>query len=229
MHRPRSGIAMAKQKSEYDIFTELLKKGGHKSASKNYVRFDEIEDVLASSDLMALVAPLVKKRTSYWKWMIVATHNALQGAMVCTLADTTGTAVLDETSGARMLEYLERREGDRGKPPKERIADFGVLLERCGTKRPNFEPLVLPEGPLKDIKRLHKEFRNNFAHFTPKGWSIEKEGLLRIMGAAMDATEWLMLQDQVTYRMSGNRLRRLKANLKAARTALGIEKSINKA
>jgi hypothetical protein len=114
-------------------FAELLKKGPRYSASKDYVHFNEVEDVLSSTDLMALVAPLIGKKPSYWKWMIVATHNALQGAMVCALADTTGTAVLGNKSGARMLAWLETREGDRGKPPEERLAEFGILLERCVT------------------------------------------------------------------------------------------------
>jgi hypothetical protein len=48
---------------EDDVFTDLLRKSPRYSASKDYVRFDEIEDVLASSDLMALVAALMKKKT----------------------------------------------------------------------------------------------------------------------------------------------------------------------
>ena len=82
----RSLALAAKQETEDDIFTELLKKRGS-GGSKDYARFDEIEDVLASTDLMALVAPLVKKKPSCWKWMIMATHNALQGAMVCAYAE----------------------------------------------------------------------------------------------------------------------------------------------
>jgi hypothetical protein len=206
----------------------MLKKGPRYSASKEYVHFDEIEDVLASSDLMALVAPLVekKRKSTYWKWMIVATHNALQGAMVCAYADTSGTSILDEKTGGPMLEWLRTPQQKRGKEPKARLAEFGVLLERCMTEDKRFGPaLVLTDQQLKDIKRLHAEFRNNFAHFQPKGWSIEKEGLPRIVGAAMDATDWLMSHDKVTYRMSGNRRRRLNSNLKAARAALEIGKT----
>jgi hypothetical protein len=223
-----SGLALvAKQETEDDVFTGLLKKGRRGGGSKDYVRFDEIEDVLTSTDLMALVAPLVKKKPSYWKWMIMTTHNALQGAMVCAYADSTGTSILDEKTGRKTLQWLQTPSKQRGREPKARMAEFGVLLKRCMTKGGHFGPaLVLPLQQKKDIDRLHKEFRNNFAHFTPKGWSIEKEGLPRIMGAAIDATEGLMSHDQVMYRMSGNRLRRLKANLKAARAALGIEKAL---
>jgi hypothetical protein len=208
--------------NEGDLWVELLKKGPRYSATKDYVRFDEIEDVLTSADLMALVAPLIRKKPSYWKWMIVAAHNALQGAMVCAYADTTGTSILDAKTGHRILEWLDMPEEKRGKEPRARLAEFGVLLQRCMTEHPNYKPaLALTAQQLKDIKRLHEEFRNNFAHFKPEGWSIEKQGLPRIVSAAIDATEWLMSHERVSYRMSGNQLRRLKRNLRATRSALG--------
>jgi hypothetical protein len=213
---------------EDDILTELMKKGAPYSTSKNYVAFDEIEDVLTSSDLLALVAPFVarKRKASYWKWVIIAAHNALQGAMVCSYADSTGISVLDEKTCGPMLKWLEAPPETRGKYPQARMADFGVLLKRCMTEDKRFKPaLILTARQLMDIRRLHADFRNNFAHFQPKRWSIEKEGLPRIVGAAMDATEWLMSHDNVTYRMSGNKLRRLRANLKAAKAALGIKKA----
>ena len=53
-----------------------------------YLYFDEIEDVLSSVDLLAMIVPLVDEQPSYWKWIIVAAHSALQGAMVCALAAT---------------------------------------------------------------------------------------------------------------------------------------------
>ena len=133
-------------KNEDDGLMALLAKGARYNKSKDYVRFDEVEDVLISVELMALTGPLIKKKPLYWKWMIVATHNALQGAMVCALTETTGTAVLDEKSGAKMLAWLQKRDGDRGNAPRERLAEFDVLLKRCITSGPNFEPLVLTES-----------------------------------------------------------------------------------
>jgi hypothetical protein len=207
--------------SDNDVFREILRTG-RRSASKDYVRFDEIEDVLASADLVALTAPLVRKRPSYWKWVIVGTHNALQGAMVCSLADTTGTAVLTPNSATQMLAWLSNREARSGKPPRERLAEFDVLLDRCLDTHPNHDPLVLTPEQLRDVRRLHHEFRNNFAHFTPKGWSIEKEGLPRIVWAGLDAVTKLMSQPNVRSRMSGNRLRRLKAALKVVKASLEL-------
>jgi len=60
---------------------------------------------------------------------------------------------------------------------------------------------VLTRQQCRDIRRLHREFRNNFVHFIPTGWGIEKVGLPRIIGAALDVVEDLMNRRQVTYRM----------------------------
>jgi hypothetical protein len=90
-----------------------------------YIRFDEIEDVLSSVELVALIAPLVHDGPSLWKWIIIGSHSALQGAMVCAFVDSTGTSVLENKSAARMLNWLK---APRGEDPKERLADFGELL-----------------------------------------------------------------------------------------------------
>ena len=59
-------------------------------SAKSHLRFDEIENVLSSLDLLALVGKLVRTKPSYWKWVIIAAHDALQGAMVCVLGGTSG-------------------------------------------------------------------------------------------------------------------------------------------
>jgi hypothetical protein len=46
---------------------------------KQFVRFDEIEDVLSSVKLIALTAPLAKASPSYWKWIIVGAQNRFRG------------------------------------------------------------------------------------------------------------------------------------------------------
>src|SRR5215510_3143470 len=81
--------------------------------SSDYIRFDEIEDVVVSAELVAHLAPLLDTHPSYWKWVIVAAHNAMQGAMVCALTDSTGTSVLDE-SAKKVLDW--HNAGMRGDP-----------------------------------------------------------------------------------------------------------------
>jgi hypothetical protein len=142
--------------------------------------------------------------------------------MVCAFADSTQTSILTDRSAQDKLAWYDSDEATRGKPPKERLADFGELLKRCVRGRPNFEPLVLTRNQCRDIKRLHRHFRNNFAHFTPKGWSIEKVGLPRIAGAALDAVEVLMKRGRwLTIHMDEDQRGRLDKALKTAKLALG--------
>ncbi len=102
------------------------------------------------------------------------------------------------------------------------IADFETLLKGC-RKSSNMrgQPLKLSPSQLNDIKRLHNDFRNEFAHFLPKGWRIEKAGLPRIVYAAVDAVELLMRHPNVDYKLTGNRKRRLAGGLKSIRSGLG--------
>jgi hypothetical protein len=49
------------------------------------VRFDEREDVLASLGLLSLVAPRLKERPSYWKWIRSVSFKVLLNKCVSIL------------------------------------------------------------------------------------------------------------------------------------------------
>ena len=70
-----------------------------------YVRFDELENVLATLDMLAVLAPLVRRRRqqSVWKWVVIGAHDALQGALVCAVTDTSGTRILNKKSVRKCL------------------------------------------------------------------------------------------------------------------------------
>ena len=188
--------------------------------ARDYLRFDEVEDVLLSLDLLALVAELILKQPSYWKWMIIAAHDALQGAMVCALNDTSGVNVLADRSARETLEW---HDAPKGTMPNQWLAGFESLLTRCQDKsRMEDEPLVLTKEQLKDLRRLHEEFRNNFSHFTPMSWSIEIAGLPRIVGTAVDCIEYLMGCTQALIKLTGNQKRRLSKNIKETRALLAM-------
>jgi hypothetical protein len=181
---------------------------------KNWVRYDEYEDVLTSTDLLALVAPKLRKQTSSWKWMILAAHNGLQGALVCAVKDTSNTNVLENGSAAKMLNYLKTLEGER---PLARLTDFATLLKRYRKKYPSND---ITTEQLKLIQKLHKQFRNNFAHFVPTGWLIEVALLPPIIESAVKLIESAMQQPQVLIHLSDNQNRRLAKNISAIRTVL---------
>ena len=182
--------------------------------SSDYIRFDEIEDVVVSAELVAHLAPLLDTHPSYWKWVIVAAHN---GAMVCALADSTGTSALDE-SAKKVLDWLNA--GMSGDSPDENLASFRRLLNRC-TSGP--EPLLrLIPQQCQDITQLHDDLRNKFTHFLPQGWSILKADLPRIIITAMGAVESLMSRFPMETRVHGERQsERLNRALQACEARFG--------
>jgi hypothetical protein len=105
-----------------------------------------------------------------------------------------------------------------GEPPSERLASFDELLNRCIAGTSRFEPLVLSPDKLKDIERLHRQFRNQFVHFVPMGWSIEKIGLPRIIEAALDTVNELL--NRVAHSMEEDQQKRLNSMLSTAKLAL---------
>jgi hypothetical protein len=178
-----------------------------------WLRVDEHTDVLSSTDLLALVGPRLRKSPSDWKWMILAAHNGVQGALVCAIQDTSGTNILSRQSAIEMLNWLDTLEGDR---PKEHLADFSMLIKKFRKKY----PAALSLEQYRKVLKLHREFRNKFAHFTPTHWSIEISMLPILISNAVDLIEIAMQQQQVTLKTHGNFKRRLGANLTATRAAL---------
>jgi hypothetical protein len=156
-----------------------------------YVRFDERADVIAALDLVALVAPKCREQPSYWKWLIIAAHNALQGALVCCLSGSAGIGALTEKSQRAVLARMEAK---CGAWPTERLAGFKQLVDwGCDTDRMQGHPLTLTHEQRTDLRHLNDELRNQFSHFKPEHWSIEAAGLPRIVLTAIDAAEHLML------------------------------------
>jgi hypothetical protein len=182
-------------------------------AAEEWARFNEYEDVLASTDQLALVAPTLRKRPSNWKWMILAAHNGLQGALVCAIRDTSGTNVLKERSAKATLRWLDSLEG---KQPREHLDDFIALLKKYRRMYPCHGTIK----QLRQLRKLHKEFRNYFAHFVPTSWVIEIAMLPPMIESALTGIEAAMQQHKVAIFLEEEMQRRLEQNLEATRAAL---------
>src|SRR5262249_20417292 len=141
--------------------------------SDKHIRFDEFEDVLASVELVALLAPFVRQQPQYWKWIIVGAHSALQGAMVCAYVDSSGTSILKKKPQGKKPRGKKPRGKKRKQPNhEEQLADFEDLLKCCVRGSHTCEPLVLTYQQRRDIRRSDRESTNNCIHFIPQGWDI---------------------------------------------------------
>jgi hypothetical protein len=156
---------------------------------EDYLRFDPSEDVVVSLELAAhLLSNLDVSPNLRWKWVIVATHDALQGAMAFALSARQITGALTNKSKKDWIALLETNGGDY---PELKIDGFTALLNRVCDPKILGEHLVLDCGQRKDLSRLH-DYRNDFAHFKPESWSIAFHDLPRMVLVAVEATDHLM-------------------------------------
>jgi hypothetical protein len=189
-------------------------------ADPNYLDFNEIGDVLASVDVIAVLAPTLRDNPLRWKWVILATHGAMQGAMVCAYADSANTSILTKRSEAKMWAWLNNTLEEQ---PTQRLDEFISLLKKCLRGSHNCDPLVLTKKQCRSIKRLHWA-RNNFTHFTPQGWLIERAWLIPPIVVALDVVEELMQRSQVNYRLEDDQREHLHEALSTSRLVLGALK-----
>ena len=166
---------------------------------KNWLRTDEREEFVCALEYCAELTASLKDKTMSWKWLIIALHNALQGACVCALRgkDTTGISVLTKNSGKKMWQWLcvDSRKNPTPSMPEERLAAMTQLYKRASNPKYLPEPHTLPPNSLrgKDVRRLN-QLRNDFIHFVPKGLSLEISGMPRIVGNCCDAIEHLAIK-----------------------------------
>ena len=218
-----------------------------------WLRIDERTDVIASLALCLSCLQRVTSQSVQWKWAILSLHSALQSAMVCHLS---GTAQLGAMSSKCVTEWLDWRERDnRGEikristgvdeyglpgfrfatekdhPPRERLADAKELFIRLHNSSKRCELgsgsiLSISNAQRDSFRRLHN-LRNDFAHFTPKGWAIELSGLPQIFRDILEVVE-LISNDPWPFRHMKRierwKLRRLIEEIKATTEAIETAK-----
>ena len=148
-------------------------------AKNMYLRTDEESEAVYAMQMAAKFAEGVAADVRLWRWIIIALHNATQGVMVLSLRHGNGLLALSDESYAAWMAAYEKNET----PPPEKLDSYLNLYKKVkhiefgqvgGNKR--FLPVGREGG---DIRRLNA-LRNDFIHFTPKGWSLQVDGLPQI-------------------------------------------------
>ena len=160
-----------------------------------YLRTDEETEAANAVKMAAHFAEHAHEDIHLWRWIIIAMHNAAQGTMVLSLRHGNGLLALSDECYAAWMEAYEKHEP----PPPEKLDSYLNLYKKVkhsqwgqvgGNKR------FVPSGSEgKDIKQLNS-LRNDFIHFTPKGWSLEVDGLPRICLSTARLISFLALETQ---------------------------------
>ena len=192
-----------------------------------YFRFNAIENVRCAINLCVDMAQEIEEQPTYFKWLVITTHDMLQGAMVCALSGSDNAGALKKNHQKKLRRwYLERRQNpdapypDLGKAP---LADFKELLKRAQKKERSgsgtVEPLRLDEQEKEHLDYLHK-LRNTFVHFENMSWSIESDGLPQVLNVALVATKSLINEPQVRVQLEDNALQQMESDLSKIQSLL---------
>lgn len=153
----------------------------------NWIETDETEDVAGSIRHAIRAAEFAVEDPQAWKWVVMALHSALQGACVCHLTTTMApVGAVTERNTREWIAYLQRPHGNlNAKPPETHLLGLPDLLKAVRKPRSagdgsNDCGVVISDSELSWLIRFHKNIRNQFVHFEPKGWSIEVSGIPEI-------------------------------------------------
>lgn len=155
-----------------------------------WLRTDETEEAISALEMIAEAVPSLIADTYRWKWVIIITHNALQGFMVLALRHGNGLLALKDEIAAQWLKAY--REG--GEYPVEKLDNFLNLYKKVKSDRMlcygHSKKFKATPDHNRSVKKLN-ELRNEFIHFVPKGWSLELTGLPEICIACLEVIEFL--------------------------------------
>jgi len=179
-----------------------------------WLHTDETREAVVSLDMVEDCLHKVLSNVHYWKWVVIALHNALQGYMVLALRGSNSLNVLKEQSRKKWVEAWER---DDKVMPRRELDTFLNLYNKIQTGKKCYDDgikrgHIFHRGPYdlmlmyvhskpfapsctqtESVKMLNF-LRNDFVHFLPKGWSLGVGGLPRIVNDCVDIIEFLAFE-----------------------------------
>ncbi len=145
-----------------------------------YLRTDEESEAANALFMANKLSNELDSDIRNWRWVIIALHNAAQGFMVLSLRHGNGLLALSKESHA---EWMEAYRNDSPTFPKEKLDSYENLYKKVKNKstgefggNTRFIPTGSQGGSILKLNSI----RNEFIHFTPKGWSLGVTGLPQV-------------------------------------------------
>jgi hypothetical protein len=182
-----------------------------------FLRTDEHEEAVRSLEWVEIQARLLTKDPYQWKWVLISLHNTVQGMMVLSLWKGNGLLALRDTIAAKWLKAYQ----EDGVFPLEKMDDFLGLYRKIKDRKNISQPFDFNETHDASFTRLNS-IRNEFTHFTPKGWSLELEGLPHICCDVLDVVQFLGCESAAIHWYKKTHKTRVKRALKQLRQSMTL-------
>jgi hypothetical protein len=160
-----------------------------------WLRTDEYLEAVVSLEMVSDTLPKVMNDVHYWKWVLIALHNALQGYMVLALRGSDGLNVLTDKCRQK---WIATRKRGHGAPLERRLDSFENLYKKI--ERDDLMLVLMHSQPFKshgtqtESVELLKQLRNDFIHFLPKCLSLPVHDLPGVVNDCVDIIEFLAFQ-----------------------------------
>ncbi|PPC93068.1 MAG: hypothetical protein CTY33_09460 [Methylotenera sp.] len=182
-----------------------------KIPTKHWFETDEIEEAVSALEVLAKWTEILVFDISYWKWVILVTHNAMQGFMVIALRGSDRLRPLRDDVAKKWLEAHQNGTDY----PVEKLDNFSNLYKKIKSDLMLFfvhsKKFVSSSSQDTSVRRLNS-FRDDFIHFLPQSWSIEVSGMPKICADCLNIIHFLGWESgNVTWYEQGKRIRAEKA------------------
>lgn len=148
-----------------------------------YLKTDERTEAVKGLEFVVRALKMTRKDRYYWKWVIIGLHNTIQEFVVCAISGTAGIGALKKNIAIKKLKNIKSGSSEYVKAELENFLDLYNKMK----KKLNFPSTSEID---KSIKRLN-DFRNQFIHFTPQGWSLQIDGLPKITEDCLGIVKFL--------------------------------------
>lgn len=126
-----------------------------------------------------------------WKWVVLCLHSAIYGFAISACKGTDDLSVIQR---------------------KGKLISIHEAITRCKNLNANHrQALVLSSQQEKSLQKLTTDFRNQFEHYQPSGWSIEVHGFPKIAIDALDIIRFLAVESSTLIHHSTTQIRRIKS------------------
>lgn len=175
--------------------------------TEHWLRTDEQEEAIFALEAVAEWSKRLEKEIGYWRWVVLALHNAAQGLMVLALRGSDGLQPLRNDIAAKWL--TAHREG--GPYPVEKLDAFLNLYKKVQSDKMRYsvhsKNVVAPPAQGRSMRKLNA-LRNEFVHFSPKSLSLEVSGLPQICLDCLALVEFLAWEcGNIVWHAEGHRVR----------------------
>lgn len=156
-----------------------------------YIESDEEIDALISLKTLELFIVKYQNDEKYIKWLVISLHSTLQCFMILALRGTNGLLVLSEKSA---ISWLESYENNTINKQPLKMDTFSNLYKKIKSDKMmmwlSSKKFISNQSQDHSVKSLDK-FRNEFTHYLPKTWLIEKSMIAPIVNDCLEIIKFL--------------------------------------